>query len=510
MQMEEEEEAEAAPGMLETAARGVAQGASYGLFDEAVGLGSAAKEGAEMLGRKAGLLEPLSTDEDAFAAENPAAGAGVATRLLDAYRGERDKYREGDEAAQRASPKAFIGSTLGGAVLAPGPKGAAAKGAVARTAQFAKTGAKTGAAYGAGTSKADLTKGEILPFLRDLGVGTGTGTLGGAAIGFTSAKLGPWLRKLAEKRAFTALNPRVAMGHGDKMAELAAKSPKADPLKAARDLGRRALDEGIVTPLGTSESAARRAGSALGEAGEMQGALLQSIQDANPAARVSMPGVATALSREAEALKMSPAKRLLAGHIGNQAKAMRESSVDRLLGGKSSLLTLPEAEAEKRALQQAVKQAAKNYLAKGDSVEAKRRAASAMRQAVEDSVERVAGPEDLAQFKSLKARTGQLADIADVAGYGANRQARIAPGGGVLDELSDAASHGQGLRQGLTAKALDALSRAWKERRPATMAALYDAASRPPTQQSAARQLRAGESLGEYLELLRGDKEPLP
>lgn len=495
--------------------RGAIQGASYGFEDEAEGLMGAAREGADMLGRKLGISEPLTEQEDAFAGTNPAAGAGVGTRLLDAYRRERDAAREEQRASRDSSPKLALAGEMAGAVLAPGPKGQAAKGVTARAAQMALQGAKVGGLYGAGASEADLTKGEIIPFLRDVGAGSALGGVGGAVFGAGMAKLQPFLAKLAQKRAIQALRPSEAA-----LKTLEKSSPRGDPTQAARQIGQRALDEGVVVPFGTAEGAAKRVASKLDETGELQGAMLQAIADQAPQARISMPAVASKLEDAAARAKLSTATAPMAGHLANQSKVARNVALERLkqLGPERDYLTLLEAEAEKRALQDKVREAGGYALARGSpATKAKEQAASIWRQAVEDEAEKHVGPEMAGQWQTLKKRFGDLSEIGKLSRTGATKELASRADLG-RSELADAiaqrtSGHGgpqHGIVNYLTSHAWDAARNAFMERRPATMAHLYRTLSGAPTSldgllPSQMSLLRAGEesALDPYLEALR-------
>jgi len=492
--------------LASTVAHHIPQGYSYATTDEMVGALGALGEGAEMVGRKVGLLPALTEEEDAFAGTNPAAGAGVGTRMMDAYNRERNEERRQLDVTQEANPKTAIAAELVGGVASPGPKGAAVKGIIPKMGQMAKFGLKAGTVAGIGGSKADLTKGEILPLLADAGMGAGLGTVTGAVSGWGSAKLEPYLKKLAEMASFRSLNPKVAMGGGDKLKKLRARSPTEDPLKAERELGRRALDEGVIVPFGTSEGAAKRSGRLAEEAGEAQGGFASSIQDANPTARANPLAVARALDQQAAEAGKSSATQAYAAYLRNHAKAMRTAALNRLESEGTALMTIPQAEAEKRALQTAAQNAYLNPLKKGSPAnEAKRVAASAMRQASEDAVERVAGPEDLAQFLAMKKRTGQLGEINDIAGYGATRAAHSGSEGtsalaDAIGRRSEDSSHGP--TAWLFNHATDALGHAWKERAPATKAVGADWLSRKNLAEPATQG-----SIAEYLRFLNEEKD---
>lgn len=120
----------------------------------------------------------------ALAMEGPIAGAGAAVHeflsgdaarrgqsIGDAYRAGRDKV----EKAQAQNLKDFPHAPLVGALLTNPGNAPSAFGRLMMAAG-------QGGAYGLGESKADLTKGQVGPALRDTAIGTGIG-LGGGLVG---------------------------------------------------------------------------------------------------------------------------------------------------------------------------------------------------------------------------------------------------------------------------------------------------------------------------------------
>lgn len=160
----EEVPQETSPSILETALRSGAEGATMGLSGELLGAGSTALETAK------GNV-PLNLDA-----------------LLTEYRKQRNESDTARELAAEANPKTAFASELGGGLATmaiPGLGAAkAAQGAswLAKAGLAAKEGAKVGALLGAGTSNAELTKGEIGKFAEDTGYGALVGGATGAAI----------------------------------------------------------------------------------------------------------------------------------------------------------------------------------------------------------------------------------------------------------------------------------------------------------------------------------------
>lgn len=138
------------PSELESAGRGLAQGASLGFADELTG-------GAEAL-----------KDELSNQAGDKSFG--------DLYRQHRDESRAAYDAAQKANPKSFLAGELGGGLataLVPGLN--VAKGAT--LGARAAGAAALGGTYALGNSKADVTQGDIGGALEDTAKGAALGAV---------------------------------------------------------------------------------------------------------------------------------------------------------------------------------------------------------------------------------------------------------------------------------------------------------------------------------------------
>ncbi len=166
-------------GKLESAARGLAQGGSFGFADEL----------------QAAVRAPFSDRS---------------------YSQIRDEYRQGDATAQEANPKTFGAGELGGSVATaflPIPGTTLAKGAT--IGQEIGLGAKLGAASGLGHSQADLTEGNVLGALNDtknsaMMGGAGAGALG--ALGRVATSTGRFLSKGAADAFDPGLQRLLASG----------------------------------------------------------------------------------------------------------------------------------------------------------------------------------------------------------------------------------------------------------------------------------------------------------
>lgn len=183
------------PGMLESAARGAAQGASLGFADEAAGA----------LSNLANRL--VNPQGDLFDAEN--------------YKNVRDSYRAGDKAAKAENPTTFgVGQVAGGAALPVGQLGLL-------------KGAALGAAQGLGTSEADTLGGAAA----DTALGAGVGGALGAAGNYIGQGISAGLNKFgdAASGALEGIGGLIKRG-ADTFADSATGS----------SFGREALDAGAI------------------------------------------------------------------------------------------------------------------------------------------------------------------------------------------------------------------------------------------------------------------------
>ena len=253
---------------MESAAQGAIQGASMGFADELEG------------GLKAGVQ----------AISNPSKVKGL-NDLISSYQTYRDTARARNERARQDNPVAFTGGEIGGSVataFVPG-FGWMNVGKGASTVAKIATAAKAGAAIGAGTSTADLTKGEGEQFLKDTAQGAATGavvqgTLSGA--GSVAQGISDRFKNIPEMRAVKAVT-------GQNISALRQISDTT--LKSAGDVGasnarivkvgRDILDEpGVLGPLSKVEDIAPKLGQARQKYGELIGQVGDQIDQLAPQA----------------------------------------------------------------------------------------------------------------------------------------------------------------------------------------------------------------------------------
>lgn len=194
----------------ESFARGVAQGGTLGFADEISG-------GAEALWKKAN---------------------GDPTQFGKLYETYRDQSRANFEKAEKENPKSYLTGEIGtGIATAFIPGVAAAKGA--KLAQVAARAAGIGAAAGAGYSKEDSV------------AGVAKDTLVGGTLGGLTAAAAPLLGKAVSKAG------EKVKGSAERFAARAIGAERGTIKKLGQDkvqqAGRHALDEGILSPLASTD-----------------------------------------------------------------------------------------------------------------------------------------------------------------------------------------------------------------------------------------------------------------
>lgn len=222
----------------ESLARGMAQGGTLGFADEMSGA-------AEALWKKAN---------------------GDPTTFGKLYESFRDQSRENFKKAEDANPKTYLAGEIGtGIATAFIPGVAAAKGA--KLAQVAGRAVGIGATAGAGYSKAD----NALDLGKDIAVG---GALGGA-----TAMAAPLLGKLAAKAG------EKVKGSAERFAARAIGAERGTIKKIGQDkvqqAGRHALDEGIITPLASTDDMISRNEAVKKSAMNARSAAYEKIDKAN-------------------------------------------------------------------------------------------------------------------------------------------------------------------------------------------------------------------------------------
>lgn len=461
--------------------RGVVQGGTMGFSDELAGVAAAL---SDKLGRSR-EADQVVRDAKAKGTYDPSAASPQEKADLqeeqegpsfaDDYRRNRDDFRGDLDAAKKSHPVLYGAGELAGTLAVPVPGGPAVKG-LARVKQFAKTGAVLGAVGGLGHSRGDV--GEMLA---DVGIGGVSGGVVGGALGVGNNIASALLGKMAERRAYKALDPYMKT-LGPLMRKKLGREPTSDEVMAeVQKLGRRMLDdkiipEGKVGRWANSETLARNAALARDEAGEMQGAFAAHLDDTGRAAPISMEAYAQAMEAEALEMAKDPSQLAVARNLMKEAQAMRQSGIVRALGGEDpTALSLTEAEKVKRGLQDAVYgiDAARRG---GPMQEAKATAAALARKTNDDAIEAASGPEEREMYQALKNKYGELARIAQTGGYGAMRGFRnnvVSLGDQQLAQVG--ANIGkEPLEKGVTAALLALANKLARERGSAGMARTFN------------------------------------
>ncbi len=363
--------ADTGPGELSSLGRGLAQGASFGLRDEAAGA----------LQSPSGALKEIANKF----------GAHFSDEDIEQYRRERDASRGLDKEAKEANPKSFLAGELGGGVatsFVPGV-GLAEGAGLLKTAGSA---ALQGAAFGVGGSEGE----NIGQIARDAAVGAGAGAVGGAA-GFG---LGKALAKGAELGG-NFIN-RAADPLAAKAESLAVKATGATGRQSAQfsdDAGRELLDRGLVKFGDTPANIASRVEGASDSAGRAIGDSLEQLES---------KGVGVDLGRIKKGIQDKIAE--LSETPGNE-KIVRQlqGELDNLVERGESSLPISKAEIAKRNFQGQT-----NYA----SPEAEKKASGQVASLFKNEVERAALDADPAlasKFTEGKKTFGLLAPIQEAA-----------------------------------------------------------------------------------------------
>jgi hypothetical protein len=266
------------PSELSSAGRGLAQGASFGLRDEAAGALESPLGGLKEIANKF--------------------GAGFSDDDVAKYKAERDASRLLDSKAKAANPKSYLAGELGGAVatsFVPGlglAEGAGLAGTIGHAAA-------QGAAYGVGNSQGE----SIGDLAKDTLVGAGLGGVGGAA-GYGAGKL---INYGAQKVA--GLASKAAPGLENAAENLAVNSTGAtgrESQKFADDAGRELLDRKLVRFGDNSKNIADRVGGALDDAHSAIDGSLRTLDEQG--ATVNVKDIVKNLEEKVEQMRADPSQ----------------------------------------------------------------------------------------------------------------------------------------------------------------------------------------------------------
>lgn len=368
------DEAEPVVTGTEALARSVGQG-FFGLGDEIEG---AAKAASDIAGPKYEL-----------------------SQLLDRYRTNRDQARKDNAKSYASHPNVSLAGEVGtglGLSFVPGLN--AAKGA--SLASKLGLAAGQGAAYGLGTSDADLTEGDVTGAAKDALISAGTG----AALTGAGEKLPSFLKYIGDKSKVRAGRlAESATGATRKMAEGFKKGTGVD-----------LLDNGFVRLFDSPGDIAKRTQGAMDTAGDEMGIILKSLTDDGVA--VTPDAVISRIDESIEALRGQGS-----GHSDQVAQLENiKGNISKALG--SDPVGLDIIEKEKRSY-------GKVNWKDEDKAMARKSAYRTLRGITEDVAED-ANPELAAKFSENKKMYGLLDPVQEAAEK-RDLQLNQSPWGGLLD-----------------------------------------------------------------------------
>ena len=313
---------------------------------------------------------------------------GKKENLGDLYRKYRDLQRKSDERTMAASPTVSKIAELGGMVASPaGAIGRAAKGA--GWLKNALRLAAEGGTFAAGTSEADLTKGEYGEAARDItkgaAIGGGIG-VGGKAIGSGVRKISPAIRRSAE--------------------EMAEKATGATGLQASRfqkGAGGELLDRGVVRFGRSVDDVAEQSRKQMAESWK---SIDESLKELDyQGLKIDRDDILKAVDTEISKLQGVSAKAPARRQLESIRRDILEAQGKK---GEGAVITGTQAEVEKRTFDQGA-----NWL-DPEAAAAKKIAGGIHRRAVEKGASEI-DPSIASKFKEEKKAYGLLSPIKEAA-----------------------------------------------------------------------------------------------
>lgn len=250
---EAHEPVEVGPTVAESGVRKLLAGATSGLSDEVSG-------GLEALGTTVGV-KGIGKDfgEQEFSEDGPTLDWEV---LKHAYKAQRDAYRKKLKKDSDVNPGVSTSMEFAGALVNPVNK--------VMPGNLAAQGLAIGGASGFGNSEAETLGG----LAKDTGLGMGTGL----ALGYGAGKASPYIEKGITKLGDGAKNLSEKFAARALGAERGTiKKLGADKVQKA---GRQALDEGILSPLASTDDVIARNAAVKSRGGGMMDDVYNQIDDA--------------------------------------------------------------------------------------------------------------------------------------------------------------------------------------------------------------------------------------
>ena len=379
------------PSMLEALARGAGQGAT-------VGLGNKLASGVGALLEKSGAL-----------------GASNAS-LSEAYQRMLAKEQAAADAAKQAHPYAYHAANIAGSipiVAATGARVSPGVNLLDKVALSGGAGAAFGGVSGFGESKAPTLAGQVEDAKNAALMGGGVGAVLPVVGKYLAGPAAALSRKLDE----------LSIAAGSKVLTNVANGLSAKKLISPESV-REAQSSGVFQLGGTSGGAADRLELLRRSVGDEYGDIVKGLS----AGGVTGPKTGDLAQKYASEYANSSATSMNPTVIGFRKMVERQVANKPPLGGEGRL-SLQQAEDLKRSLQGMASSAYKK-LEPNELWQSQEAAASTMRQAIEDEIDKQAAgaaPEvqSLAsQFVPVKQRLGNLIEASNVAREGMNRAGR--------------------------------------------------------------------------------------
>lgn len=417
---------------LGAAARGAVQGGTLGFGEE---LGAGVVSAGDAIARKLHprAAAPIEGHLDQESAD--AAASKAAPTISDTYRGLRDSLRADNATAQREHPLEYGGAQLATGTLTPVPGGAAMRGAslAKKIGVGTLQGAGIGTVMGAGQSEAPSWGGVVADAGKGALLGAPTGALGGGAA-HGLEKLGPHFANKAGERAVQAVGARAGIKD-----RLAAMGVSPDEVSA---MGNKFLDAGLVpsglgfgnpqaASLARAQSLMKKSGSRVGEllAGS-DAAAEQRVKDAADAFAAGQrapvgPAGDAARAEAAKALKLPSLRFNYADAADATSRPLSNLSAaaDDAAGKARGLVDQVQRQGVKTpgSYQGANQLKSDAYKSVNWANEAPiasqihRKAASGLRQSIEDQVGNALGAPAGAELKAANSNFGTAADAEQLA-----------------------------------------------------------------------------------------------
>ena len=237
--------------------------------------------------------------------------------LMDSYRQNRTDIRTEMDLSQKDNPMSYLGGQIGGVIIGPSLPGLGWAN-IAKDASFLqkmKVAAGVGGLAGAGTSNADLTKGELVDLAKDAGLGATTGLVVQGALSGGGQALDGALKRfknIPESRAVKAVTGQNISALRQ-ISNTTFKNP--GDINAATNrivkAGRDILDEeGVLNAFSKVEDMAPKLGAAREKYGQLIGDIGTKIDELAPGA-VDTKNIAQKILDYAEQIpKTEPGKNL--------------------------------------------------------------------------------------------------------------------------------------------------------------------------------------------------------